>query len=79
MPELTQKEYAVFCFIRQFFEDFDKSPTRKEIGKAFSFTPQSADYFVHRLFKKKIISIHPKKARNIKILKKYLGRQPHLW
>lgn len=79
MRKITPKEYAIFCFIKQFVADYDKSPTRQEIGKTFSITTQGADYFVHQLLKKKIISLRSKEIRNIRILKKYLGHQPHLW
>jgi len=79
MQKITPKEYAVFCFIKQFLEDYEKSPTRREIGEAFSITIQGADYFVQKLARKKIIMLLPEGIRNIRILKKYLGRQPHLW
>ena len=79
MKSLTLKEYVVFSFIKQFFTDYNKSPTRQEIGDAFSITIQGADYFVHQLSKKEIVVLKPKGIRNIRILKKYLGHQPHLW
>jgi len=79
MKSLTPKEYAVFSFIKQFLADYNKSPTRKEIGNAFSMTIQGADYFVHQLSKKEIVILKLKGIRNIRILKKYLGRQTHLW
>jgi len=79
MNPITPKEYAVYSFIKQFLVDYNKSPTRREIGEAFSITIQGADYFVQKLKKKKIINLHPKTVRNIRILRKYLGHQPHLW
>ncbi len=79
MKPLTPKEYAVFSFIKQFLADYSKSPTRKEVGEAFSMTIQGADYFVHQLSKKEIVVLKPKGIRNIRILKKYLGHQRHLW
>ena len=79
MKSLTPKEYAVFSFIKQFLADYNKSPTRKEIGGAFSITIQGADYFVHQLLKKEIVALKLKGIRNIRVLKKYLGRQTHLW
>jgi len=79
MKSLTPKEYAVFSFIKQFLADYNKSPTRREIGEAFSMTIQGADYFVHQLLKKEIVALKPKGIRNIRVLKKYLGRQTHLW
>ncbi len=79
MKSLTPKEYAVFSFIKQFLTDYNKSPTRKEISNAFSITIQGADYFVHQLLRKEIIILKPKGIRNIRVLKKYLGRQTHLW
>jgi len=79
MKPISPKEYAIYSFIKQFFIDYDKSPTRREIGNAFSMTTQGADYFVQKLKQKKIIKLKPKGIRNIRIIKKYLGRQPHLW
>jgi SOS-response transcriptional repressor LexA len=79
MKSLTLKEYVVFSFIRQFLADYNKSPTRREISEAFSITIQGADYFVHQLSKKEIIALKSKGIRNIRILKKYLGHQRHLW
>jgi SOS-response transcriptional repressor LexA len=79
MKDVTLKEYVIFCFIRQFLEDYDKSPTRKEIAKAFSISIQGADYFVQQLQKKSIIQLKQQGIRNIKILKKYLAKQTHLF
>jgi len=79
MKKITPKEYAVYGFIKQFFLDYNKSPTRKEIGEAFSITTQGADYFVQKLKFKKIVKLNSKGIRNIRVLKKYLGHQPHLW
>ena len=79
MAKITPKEYAVFCFIRQFLIDHNQSPTRSEIALSFSITPQGADYFVHQLAKKQIIALKAKGIRNIRVLRKYLGRQKHLW
>ena len=79
MKPITPKEYAVYSFIKQFLVDYNKSPTRREIGDAFSMTIQGADYFVQKLKKKNILKLRPEGIRNIRIIKKYLGRQPHLW
>ncbi len=79
MKKITAKEYAIFSFIKQFLEDYGQSPTRRQISEAFSITVQGADYFVRQLAKKKVVSLRVKSTRNIRILKRYLGRQKHLW
>lgn len=79
MTKITPKEYAIFCFIRQFLIDHNQSPTRKEIALSFAITPQGADYFVRQLVNKEVIQLRQKGVRNIRVLKKYLGRQKHLW
>jgi SOS-response transcriptional repressor LexA len=79
MRKITPREYAIFSFIKQFLDDYEKSPTRREIGEAFSITTQGADYFVHRLIKRGVVSLRSESVRNIRPTEKSLGHQPHLW
>jgi len=79
IKQITPKEYAIFSFIKQYLSDYNKSPTRKEIGEAFSISMQGADYHVQKLYKRGIVILKIKGIRNIRLSKKYLGHQPHLW
>lgn len=77
MPRLTNREYAVFSFVRQFWQDQLKSPTRKEIGQGFGFTAQAAHYYIKALCKKNFLTLG-KGPRNIRIKKKHYRIQPLL-
>lgn len=78
MRKLTPREYAIFAFIRQFTEDNQKAPTRKEIGKATNLTPQGADYHVQKLAQKKFLKLTNGK-RNIRLTKRHCRDQKSLF
>lgn len=78
MRKLTPREYGIFSFVRQYLQDHQKSPTRREIGQAFKLTPQGADYHIQHLNKKGFIKL-VKGTRNIRLLKKHYRRQRPLF
>jgi repressor LexA len=67
MRELTERQMAVFEFLRSYVTDHGYPPTMREIGEHFGFTWPAARGHLAALEKKGLIRIDPLKSRGIEI------------
>lgn len=65
MEEITDRQYEVLNFIRDFIERYRFPPTRAEIAKAFKFNPNAAEEHLQALAKKGALVVHRGIARGI--------------
>jgi len=79
MEKLTPREYGIFSFVCQYVQDYQQSPTRKEIGRAFKMTAQGADYHIKKLVQKGFLDLSDHKKRNIQLVKKHYRKQISLF
>ncbi|HVT37251.1 MAG TPA: transcriptional repressor LexA [Nevskiaceae bacterium] len=67
MDELTPRQAEVLRFIRQFAVQHGMAPSRADIAEAFKVTRKAAHDWLHILAKKGELTLHPGRARGVRL------------
>ena len=64
---MTDKQFKIFAFIREFIDARGFPPTMRDIGQTFGITPKGAYDHIKAIEKKGFVSCSPKTARGIQV------------